>query len=388
MEQKQRIALLGSTGSIGRQTLEVVRACGDRFELTALAACNNWERLVTQAIAFGPDCVVIANRDHYSRVKEALAAHPIKVYAGSEAMEQVVQGGNVDVVVNALVGYAGLAPTVAALQAGKKVALANKESLVVAGEWVMRTAREHCAPVIPIDSEHSALFQCLVGESSPPEKMILTGSGGPFLHTSLAELGAVTVEQALRHPNWTMGDKITIDSATLMNKGFEVMEAHWLFGVEPSRIEVLIHPQSVIHSMVEFADGAVKAQLGTPDMRLPIQYALTFPQRRPLEGGRFDFSACGGLTFLPVNHEKFPTLRLAYRALERGGNSGCILNAANEVAVQAFLDREIGFLQITRVLEETFEKATFLPAPAFEEFGLCDAEARRIAREMIDRIKK
>lgn len=386
MKEKQKIVLLGSTGSIGEQTLDVVRQHADRFEVSALTAHNNWARLVEQAVEMEPDSVVIANREHYPKVKEALAALPVKVYTGAESLEQVVRSTEADVVVNALVGYAGLAPTISALRAGRKIALANKESLVVAGELIMKTALEKRVPIVPIDSEHSAVFQCLVGEQTPYEKIILTASGGPFLHTPVEELEKVSVEQALQHPNWKMGAKITIDSATMMNKGFEVIEARWLFGAHPSQIEVVIHPQSVIHSMVEFADGAVKAQLGTPDMRLPIQYALTFPQRWPLEGERLDLARCGRLTFLQADFEKFPNLRLAYEALDRGGNSCCVLNAANEVAVTAFLERRIGFRQITTVLEKTLERATFMAAPGFEDFGPSDAEARKIARDEVKKL--
>ncbi len=386
MKEKQKIVLLGSTGSIGEQTLDVVRQHADRFEVSALTAHNNWARLVEQAVEMEPDSVVIANREHYPKVKEALAALPVKVYTGAESLEQVVRSTEADVVVNALVGYAGLAPTISALRAGRKIALANKESLVVAGELIMKTALEKRVPIVPIDSEHSAVFQCLVGEQTPYEKIILTASGGPFLHTPVEELEKVSVEQALQHPNWKMGAKITIDSATMMNKGFEVIEARWLFGAHPSQIEVVIHPQSVIHSMVEFADGAVKAQLGTPDMRLPIQYALTFPQRWPLEGERLDLARCGRLTFLQADFEKFPNLGLAYEALDRGGNSCCVLNAANEVAVTAFLERRIGFRQITTVLEKTLERATFMAAPGFEDFGPSDAEARKIARDEVKKL--
>ena len=380
---KQRIALLGSTGSIGTQTLDVVRQYGELFEITTLTAGNNWQLLVRQAEEFSPDSVVIANKAYYGQVRDALASLLIKVYAGSDAIAQVVRGDGVDVVVNALVGYAGLMPTVSAVQAGKKVALANKESLVVAGDLVMRLAAEHRAPILPIDSEHSAIFQSLVGETSPIEKILLTSSGGPFLHTSAADLATVTVEDALRHPNWSMGAKITIDSATMMNKGFEVIEARWLFGVPAERIEVVVHPQSVIHSMVQFSDGAVKAQLGTPDMHLPIQYALTYPQRLPLDGRRFDFAACGQFTFFAPDTDRFPTLRFAYEALERGGTSGCTLNGANEVAVRAFLERRIGFTEITRVISRTIERATFVARPTLDDYRASDTESRALAEEEV-----
>lgn len=387
VEERQKIVLLGSTGSIGEQTLDVVRQHADRFEVRTLTSNNNWQRLVEQALEVEPDSVVIANREHYPKVKEALAAVPVKVYAGAESLEQVARSAEADVVVNALVGYAGLAPTVSALKAGRKIALANKESLVVAGELIMRTALEKRVPIVPIDSEHSAIFQCLVGEQTPYRRIVLTASGGPFLDTPAEELERVTVEQALRHPNWKMGAKITIDSATMMNKGFEVIEARWLFGARPSQIEVLVHPQSVVHSMVEFADGAVKAQLGTPDMRLPIQYALTFPQRWSLEGERLDLARCGELTFRAADPVKFPNLRLAYEALERGGNSCCVLNAANEVAVASFLGRRIGFLQITEVLERTLARVAFVREPGLDDLGASDAEARRVACEAAEEMK-
>ena len=380
---KQRIALLGSTGSIGTQTLDVVRQYGDLFEITTLTSNNNWQLLVRQAEEFAPDSVVIANKECYTAVREALAALPIKVYAGAEAIEQVVRGDGVDVVVNALVGYAGLLPTVSAVEAGKKVALATKESLVVAGDLVMRLAAERRVPILPIDSEHSAIFQSLAGEVSPVEKIILTASGGPFLHMPAGRLASVTVEDALRHPNWCMGAKITIDSATMMNKGFEVIEARWLFGVPAERIEVVVHPQSVIHSMVQFADGAVKAQLGTPDMHLPIQYALTFPQRLALGGQRLNFAECGQFTFCEPDTGRFPNLRLAYEALERGGTSCCTLNGANEAAVAAFLARRIGFTDITRVVERTLERAAFVARPTLDDYREGDAEARAIAAGQI-----
>ena len=384
---KQRIAILGSTGSIGKQTLEVIREKKELFEAEVLTANNNWQLLVNQAIEFSPDSVVIANESHYHKVKEALAPFPVKVYAGAEALEQVVQGDGVDTVVSALVGYSGLFPTISAIRAGKKVALANKETLVVAGEIVMRLADEFHVPILPVDSEHSAIFQSLVGERAEIEKILLTASGGPFLHTPVRKLKDVTVEDALRHPDWSMGAKVTIDSATMMNKGFEVIEARWLFGARPSQIEVLVHPQSVVHSMVEFADGAVKAQLGTPDMRLPIQYALTFPQRWPLEGERLDLARCGELTFREADPVKFPNLRLAYEALERGGNSCCVLNAANEVAVASFLGGRIGFLQITEVLERTLARVAFVREPGLDDLGASDAEARRVACEAAEEMK-
>ena len=347
-QSKQRLAVLGSTGSIGTQTLDIVRRYGDRFEITTLSAHSNWKKLVEQAVEFTPDNVVIADKTHYTAVRDALADHPVKVYAGSDALEQVVCSEQVDTVVMALVGYSGLFPTVSALKHGKKVALANKECLVVAGEIVTRLSAEHRAPIIPVDSEHSAIFQCLTGEHSAVEKVILTASGGPFLHRPAEELERVSVEEALNHPSWCMGAKVTIDSASLMNKGFEVIEARWLFGLRPEQIDVVIHPRSVIHSMVQFGDGAVKAQIGTPDMHLPIQYALTFPQRLPLQGPRIDFCKLGCLEFFEPDPMRFPNLALAFECLRRGGNAGAVLNAANEVAVAAFLDRKIRFTDIAR----------------------------------------
>lgn len=382
---KQRIALLGATGSIGVQTLDVVRAYSDRFEVTVLTAQNRWQELVAQAIEFQPDSVVIANKAHYTAVRDALAPHPIKVYAGAEALEQVVAGEGVDTVVMALVGYSALFPTVAAIKKGKKIALANKECLVVAGEIVMALAMEHHAPIIPVDSEHSAIFQCLVGEVSPVDKVILTASGGPFLHHKTEELARVTVEEALNHPSWSMGAKITIDSATLMNKGFEVIEARWLFGLRPDQIEVVIHPGSVIHSMVQLSDGAIKAQLGTPDMHLPIQYALTFPQRLPIAGPRLDFCALGQLEFFAPDTDTFPNLALCYDCLREGGNAAALLNAANEVAVEAFLDRRIGFTDIARINALTLKTAERCSKPSLEEYRESDREARAIAQQLIEK---
>lgn len=379
----QKLAVLGSTGSIGCQTLDIVRHNPERFEATVLTANGNWMKLVEQAREFVPDSVVIADRALYENVVQALADLPIKVYAGADAMEQVASGGGIDTVVNALVGYAGLAPTVAALKAGKKLALANKESLVVAGEMVMKLAVDNRVPILPIDSEHSAIFQCLVGEASPMEKLILTASGGPFLNMPATDLPNVTVKQALAHPNWSMGAKITIDSASMMNKGFEVIEARWLFGIDPERIEVIVHPQSVIHSMVEYADGAVKAQLGTPDMHVPIQYALTFPERISLDEKKLDLVAQSQLTFMAVDRAKFPNLELAYDALRQGGNCACVLNAANEVAVAAFLAGDIGFTDITRILEHAIERADVVKSPTMDDYRQSDAQSRAIAREWV-----
>ena len=385
MERKQRLAVMGSTGSIGTQTLDIVRNYPDRFEITTLTANNQWQVLAEQAREFMPDSVVIANETYYTPLKEALSSLPIKVYAGSDALEQVVCSEAVDTVVMALVGYSGLFPTVSALKHGKKVALANKECLVVAGEIVTALSAKHRAPILPVDSEHSAIFQCLVGEHSPIDKIILTASGGPFLHKTAAELEEVSIADALNHPYWNMGAKVTIDSASLMNKGFEVIEARWLFDLRPEQIEVVIHPRSVIHSMVQFADGAIKAQLGTPDMHLPIQYALSFPERLPLAGPRVDFPTLGKLEFFKPDTNRFPNLELAFECLRRGGNAGGILNAANEMAVAAFLKGEIRFIDIPRINTTTLEKSTFIEHPTLEEYRQTDQEAREIARSLLHR---
>ena len=380
---KQRIALLGSTGSIGVQTLDIVRENPEQFEITALVANRNWEQLAAQAIEFDADCVVIGDEQYYTPLKEALAATDVKVYAGAKAMEEVAAASNVDVVVNALVGYAGLLPTVAAVKQGKKIALANKETLVVGGELVMRLAEEHRAPILPVDSEHSAIFQCLVGEQSPVRRLILTASGGAFRDTPIEDLGAMTAAEALRHPNWSMGAKITIDCATMVNKGFEVIEARWLFGTPAAQISVLIHPQSIVHSMVEFEDGAIKAQLGTPDMHLPISYALSFPERKNRPTERFDFLANPQLTFREVDRVKYPALDVAYDCLRRGGTAACTMNGANEVAVAAFLAGRIGFLDIVRSIEQSLARATFIARPTLDDYALADAEARALAREVL-----
>lgn len=380
---KQRIALLGSTGSIGVQTLDIVRENPEQFEITALVANRNWEQLAAQAIEFDADCVVIGDEQYYSPLKEALAATDVKVYAGAKAMEEVAAASNVDVVVNSLVGYAGLLPTVAAVKQGKKIALANKETLVVGGELVMRLAEEHRAPILPVDSEHSAIFQCLVGEQSPVRRLILTASGGAFRDTPIEQLGAMTAAEALRHPNWSMGAKITIDCATMVNKGFEVIEARWLFGTPADQISVLIHPQSIVHSMVEFEDGAIKAQLGTPDMHLPISYALSFPERKNRPTERFDFLANPQLTFREVDRVKYPALDVAYDCLRRGGTAACTMNGANEVAVAAFLAGKIGYLDIVRSIEESLARATFIAQPTLDDYAHSDAEARALAREIL-----
>ena len=355
----------------------------DLYEAYVLTAGNRAELLADQARRFMPESVVIANTDKYQWLKEALADLPIKVYAGADALCQVVAEQPVDIVLTAMVGFAGLRPTIAAIRAGKAIALANKETLVVAGELIGRLAAEHKVAILPVDSEHSAIFQCLAGEPSPIEKIILTASGGPFRTYSMDQLATVTKDQALRHPNWQMGAKITIDSASMMNKGFEVIEAKWLFGVEPRQIEVVVHPQSIVHSAVQFADGAVKAQLGVPDMRVPIQYAFSYPHRLPSSFDRLDLFTHATLTFERPDTQRFRNLALAYEALRRGGNVPCVLNAANEVVNKAFLEGRIGFLRMSQVIEEVMDKATFLETPAFDDYLLSDAEARRMATDLL-----
>ena len=380
---KRQIALLGSTGSIGTQALDVVRDNADRFEVYALVARQNVDLLAQQAREFRPEVVVIADEQYYAPLKEALADLPMKVWAGTDAIADVVQMAPVDVVLTAMVGYAGLRPTLAALEAGKAVALANKETLVVAGELVTATARRTGAPILPVDSEHSAIFQCLVGQdASAVEKVILTASGGPFRTTPREVLADVTPAEALRHPNWSMGAKVTIDSASMMNKGFEMIEARWLFGLPPDRIEVVVHPQSIVHSMVQFADGAVMAQLGTPDMHLPIAYALAYPRRLRSAAPRPDFAQLSTLTFEAPDRERFRNLDYAYEAARRGGNMPCILNAADEVAVAAFLSGKIGFLAMSDLIAETMARTTFIATPTYDDYVQTDAEARRIATEI------
>jgi 1-deoxy-D-xylulose-5-phosphate reductoisomerase len=380
---RQRIAILGSTGSIGEQTLEVVARHAELFEPITLTAHRDWQRLAEQAREWEPDSVVIADERFYEPLRAAIADLPVKVWAGADALEQIVAENNVDVVVNALVGYAGLAPTVSAARAGKKIALANKESLVVAGELVMSLVAENKVPLLPIDSEHSAILQCLVGERSPIERLIITASGGALRDYPIEKLATATAAEALAHPNWTMGAKITIDSATLVNKGFEVIEAHWLFGVPTEKIDVLVHPQSIVHSMVEFSDGAVKAQLGTPDMKIPIQYALTFPHRLPTSEERLSLERLSELTFAEVDAARYPALGVARGCLERGGTACCAMNAANEVAVAAFLEGAIGFTDIVTIIEKTVARAGFAAAPTLEDYIACNTEARLIANELI-----
>lgn len=383
----KRIAILGSTGSIGVQALDVVNSHPDKFEVVCLTANSNAELLVAQAKKFNPDSVVIADEQKYSLVKDALSNYPIKVYAGSDALAQVVQQSNIDMVLAAIVGYAGLPSTYNALKAGKAVALANKETLVVAGDLIMKTARENRAPIIPVDSEHSAIFQCLVGELSPIEKIYLTASGGPFLNYSEEQLRRATREDALKHPNWVMGEKITIDSASMMNKGFEIIEAKWLFDLKPEQIEVLVHPQSIVHSMVQFRDGSVKAQLGKTDMKLPIRYAFSFPERWETNDERFTFGSFTQLEFKQPDTSKFPCLTLAYEAMGKGGSMPCILNAANEVAVDAFLRSKIRFTQIPDVLISTMEKQSFIAQPTFDDYLATNKEARIVATEIISSLR-
>lgn len=380
---RQRIAILGSTGSIGEQTLDIVRRNPDSFELRVLTARRHWQRLAEQARAFDADTVVIADAAFYEPLRAALADTDTKVYAGEDAVAQVAAGGDTDVVVNALVGYAGLAPTVATLRAGKKLALANKESLVVGGETVMRLAAEHRAPILPVDSEHSAIFQCLAGEQSPVRRLIVTCSGGSLRDFTREQLETVTVRQALRHPQWQMGAKITIDSSTLVNKGFEVIEAHWLFGTPADKIAVLLHPQSIVHSMVEFEDGAVKAQLGTPDMRMPISYALFYPRRAVRPDEHFDFLAHPQLTFAEVDGSRFPALGIAYDCLRRGGTAACTMNGANETAVAAFLGERCRWADIVRAIEYALARAAFAAAPTLDDYAAANDESRRLAAEFL-----
>lgn len=375
----KRIAILGSTGSIGTQTLDVVREHADEYEAYALTAGHNAELLIAQAREFHPEVVVIADESRYETVREALADLPIKVWAGAEAIGDAASLPDVDVVVTAMVGFAGLRPTVAAIEAGKTIALANKETLVVAGELITELAVKHRAPILPVDSEHSAIFQSLVGEDGNAiDKILLTASGGPFRTTPIEELANVTAARALKHPNWEMGAKITIDSATMMNKGFEMIEAKWLFGVEPERIEVLVHPESIVHSAVQLADGGVKAQLGVPDMRLPIQYALSFPRRLSLSGERLDLAALGRLTFERPNFDKFDCLRIAYEAIAAGGNLPCVVNAANEVANAAFRRGAVGFLDIPRLIRRAMADATRCQRASLSDYLASDAEVRRL----------
>ena len=376
------IAVLGSTGSIGTQALDVIREQGDALHVEVLSAHNNADLLVKQALEFKPNVVVIGNEDKWAQVNDALFDLGIKVYSGAEALEQVVETDGIDMVLTAMVGAAGLKPTMRAIQAGKHIALANKETLVVAGELVMAAARKRGVDIHPVDSEHSAIYQCLAGEfHNPIEKVILTASGGPFRGRDLASLEGVTKADALKHPNWDMGAKITIDSASLMNKGLEVIEAKWLFDVDPDQIDVVVHPQSIVHSCVQFTDGSIKAQLGLPDMKLPIQYALTYPRRLANTFPRFSFMDYPELTFEQPDTKTFRNLALAFDALRTGGNAPAVLNAANEIAVARFLRDELTFLDLPRVVEHALERVTLLSKPSLDDLVASDAEARRVATE-------
>ncbi len=382
--KKRYIAILGSTGSIGTQAVDVIKAHPDQFQVEVLTTNNNAELLIEQAATLRPNVVVICNEDRYEQVFSALDPLGIKVYAGASSIASVVQMDSIDMVLTAMVGYAGLLPTIKAIEAGKAIALANKETLVVAGAPITQLAAQKGVNIYPVDSEHSAIFQCLVGEfHNPIEKIILTASGGPFRGKDRAFLANVTKAQALKHPNWTMGAKITIDSATLMNKGLEVIEAKWLFGLRPDQIEVVVHPQSIIHSLVQFEDGSMKAQMGLPDMRLPIQFALGYPNRLKSDFPRFNFMDYPSLTFERPDIETFRNLKVAFDALERGGNAPCIINAANEIAVDAFLHDRIGFLDIAETIESCLTDATFVAQPTYDDYVRSDAETRRLASERI-----
>ncbi len=380
----KRIAILGSTGSIGTQALEVIAAHPSNFEVSLLTAHNNADLLISQAILFSPNTVVISNEDYYLQVKDALAHLPIKVFAGSNAIEQCVGSDDIDIVLTAQVGFSGLRPTIAAIQSGKTIALANKETLVVAGDYISSLCVKHNVKIIPVDSEHSAIFQCLVGEyNSPIEKIVLTASGGPFRGKTRSELELVTKSQALKHPNWTMGAKITIDSASLMNKALEIIEAKWLFGLDANQIDVIVHPQSIIHSLVQFNDGSMKAQMGLPDMKLPIHYSFTYPERISTTFPRFDFLHYPQLTFELPDKVTFRSLAFAYYCLQEGGNMACIMNAANEEANAAFLNDKIKFLQIFDIVEGAMERATFIAKPTLNDYYESDAEARIWAKKLI-----
>lgn len=387
VERQKQLCILGSTGSIGTQTLDVVRAYPERYSVYALCAHRSVDKLVEQALEFKPEVVCIADESKYEELSRQLSAISFqgKVWAGPDAIAQVVTMPSIDVVVAAMVGYAGLRPTIEAIKAGKTIALANKETLVVAGEIICDLALKHHTPILPVDSEHSAIFQSLVGEEqSEIEKILLTASGGPFRTYSLEQMRSVTAADALKHPNWEMGAKITIDSASMMNKGFEVIEAKWLFGVPVEKIQVLVHPQSIVHSAVQFTDGAIKAQLGAPDMRLPIQYALSFPERLASDFPRADLFALKDLTFEEPDLARFPNLGLAYEAVRRGGNIPCVLNAANEVANLAFREGRCGFLQMSEIISDTMTRASFIAKPAYEDYVASDKEARRLAEQMVN----
>ena len=380
---KKRIAILGSTGSIGTQALEVIRAHSDQFEAEVLTARNNWELLTQQALEFKPNAVVVENEQHYSKVKEALSQTSVKVYAGTEALTSITEMETIDLILTALVGFSGLRPTLRAIEYGKNIALANKETLVVGGALVTEQARKNKVSIFPVDSEHSAIFQCLAGEfHNPVEKIILTASGGPFRGKKKEELEGVTRAQALKHPNWTMGAKVTIDSASLMNKGLEVIEAKWLFDLTAEQIDVVVHPQSIIHSMVQFTDGSIKAQMGLPDMRLPIQYAMTYPDRLTSSFPRFDFLAYPSLTFDQPDLKTFRNLALAFRALKKGGKNPCILNAANEIAVERFLEDKISFLKMPDLVEQCMDEIPHIEHPTLEQYIDTDLQARALADKL------
>ena len=384
MSEKKNIAILGSTGSIGTQALEVIEANPENFQVEVLTAQNNYELLIQQARKYKPNAVVISNDAHYKTVFDALDPEDIKVYAGEKALASVTDMDSIDVVLTALVGYSGVKPTIRAIESGKNIALANKETLVVAGELITKLAQEKAVNIYPVDSEHSAIFQCLVGDfHNPIEKIILTASGGPFRGKNAEELAHVTKQQALKHPNWDMGAKVTIDSASLMNKGLEVIEAKWLFNLKPEQIDVVVHPQSIIHSMVQFEDGSIKAQMGLPDMKLPIQYAMAYPERLKSNFPRFDFTKYPQLTFEQPDTTTFRNLALAYEALKKGGNMPCILNAANEIAVEEFLKDNIGFLQMSDIVEKCMEKISFISTPSLEDYVNTDKETRIKALQLI-----
>lgn len=382
-DMRKRIAILGSTGSIGTQSLEVIARFHELYVVEVLTAYNNVELLIEQALKYQPNAVVIANEDKYTLLSEALGKYPIKVYAGFDALEQIVCMESIDIVLAAMVGYSGLMPTISAIKAGKAIALANKETLVVAGDLITRMARERNVKIIPVDSEHSAIFQCLIGEPDAIEKIYLTASGGPFRGKDRLFLENVTKKQALCHPNWSMGAKITIDSATLMNKGLEVIEARWLFDLKPEQIEVIIHPQSIIHSLVQFKDGSIKAQLGLPDMKLPILYAFSYPERIKSDFPRFRFTDFPELSFESPDLDSFPNLLLAYQALRTGGTMPCVMNASNEIAVEAFLNDRIGFYGISSVIEKTMGKVAFVEKPDLDDYRDADREARSFAESLL-----
>lgn len=385
-DNKRHIAILGSTGSIGRQTLDVIAHHPDMFEVELLTANNNADLLIEQALKFNPNAVVICNSEHYSKVKEVLKDTDTKVFAGVESAGELAGADNVHIVVAAMVGFSGLKPTIAAMKKGKVIALANKETLVAAGSIITSLSEQYNAPIIPVDSEHSAVFQCLQGENTQIEKLLLTASGGPFRTLELSEFEKITPQDALKHPNWNMGAKVTIDSATMMNKGLEIIEAAWLFNLTVDKIEVVVHPQSIIHSMVQFTDGSVKAQLGYPDMRVPIQYAISYPVRIDLDTPRLDFPTLKELTFFAPDTRRFPCLSIACNAFKKGGNAPCAISGANEVAVDAFLKGKIKFTQIHEIIENTIQKCTFTPAPSLDDIFATNSQSQQIARELVEKM--